>query len=77
MDVKFLRTFAALPIISSYSCACGKFCRGRRRCGRRRTIVFNPPYGARMGSADKVRMLYNGMISCYLYQYFKFDRPEG
>lgn len=80
---------------------------------RRGTIVCNPPYGERLGSAeeaeslyvqigrhfrslapwqvyvltscerferlygrraDKVRKLYNGMIPCYLYQYFKFDR---
>ena len=78
--------------------------------GRRATIVTNPPYGERMGSAreveelyrdigvhfrslapwqvyvitshpaferfygkkaDKVRKLYNGMLPCYLYQYFK------
>ena len=78
--------------------------------GRRGTIVTNPPYGERMGSArevealyrdigvhfrslspwqvyiitshpdfeklygrraDKVRKLYNGMIPCYLYQFFK------
>ena len=25
--------------------------------------------------ADKVRKLYNGMIPCYLYQYFKNDKP--
>ena len=87
-----------------------------RTGGRRGTIVCNPPYGERMGSADeverlyarmgqhfrslepwqvyvltsserferlygrradKVRKLYNGMIPCFLYQYFKFDRPEG
>ena len=24
-------------------------------------------------SADKVRKLYNGMLPCYLYQYFKSD----
>ncbi len=29
---------------------------------------FDRPYGRR---ADKVRKLYNGMIPCYLYQYFK------
>ncbi len=32
---------------------------------------FERLYGRR---ADKVRKLYNGMIPCYLYQYFKFDR---
>ena len=35
---------------------------------------FERLYGRR---ADKVRKLYNGMIPCFLYQYFKFDRPEG
>ena len=78
--------------------------------GRRGTIVTNPPYGERLGTAaeveklyremgehfrslspwqvyiitshpsferlygkraDKVRKLYNGMIPCYLYQFFK------
>ena len=78
--------------------------------GRRATIVTNPPYGERMGTAreieelyrdigvhfrslspwqvyiitshpyfeklygrraDKVRKLYNGMLECRLYQYFK------
>ena len=81
--------------------------------GRRGTIVTNPPYGERMGSArevealyrdigvhfrslspwqvyvitshegferlygkkaDKVKKLYNGMIPCYLYQFFKNNR---
>lgn len=32
---------------------------------------FERMYGRR---ADKVRKLYNGMIPCYLYQYFKNDR---
>lgn len=84
-----------------------------RTGGRRGTIVTNPPYGERLGSADeveqlytqigrhfttlapwqvyiltscekferlygrradKVRKLYNGMIPCNLYQYFKFDK---
>lgn len=83
--------------------------------GRRGTIVTNPPYGERMGTADevealyrqmgmhfrslapwqvyvitshpaferlygrradKVRKLYNGMIPCALYQYFKNDRTD-
>lgn len=78
--------------------------------GRRGTIVTNPPYGERLGtaneverlyrdigrqfrslspwqvyvitshtgferlygkSADKVKKLYNGMLPCYLYQFFK------
>jgi putative N6-adenine-specific DNA methylase len=81
--------------------------------GRRATIVTNPPYGERMGSAreveelyrdigvhfrslapwqvyiitshpyfeklygkraDKVRKLYNGMLECRLYQYFKNEK---
>lgn len=33
---------------------------------------FERLYGKR---ADKVRKLYNGMIPCYFYQYFKNDRP--
>ena len=80
--------------------------------GRRGTIVTNPPYGERMGTAreieelyrdigvhfrslspwqvyiitshplferlygkraDKIRKLYNGMLECRLYQYFKRD----
>ena len=83
--------------------------------GRRGTIVTNPPYGERMGTADEVealyrqmgmhfrslapwqvyvitshpaferlygrradnvRKLYNGMIPCALYQYFKNDRND-
>ena len=83
--------------------------------GRRGTIVTNPPYGERMGTADevealyrqmgmhfrslapwqvyvitshpaferlygrradKVRKLYNGMIPCALYLYFKNDRND-
>ena len=32
---------------------------------------FERLYGKR---ADKVRKLYNGMIPCNLYQYFKFDK---
>lgn len=37
--------------------------------------AFEKLYGRR---ADKVRKLYNGMIPCYLYQYFKNDRgAEG
>ena len=78
-----------------------------------RSIVTNPPYGERMGSAreveelyrdigvhfrslapwqvyiitshpyfeklygkraDKVRKLYNGMLECRLYQYFKNEK---
>ena len=81
--------------------------------GRRGTIVTNPPYGERIGTAaeverlyrdigvhfrslapwqvyvitshdgferfygkkaDKVKKLYNGMIPCYLYQFFKNAR---
>ena len=33
---------------------------------------FERLYGKR---ADKVRKLYNGMIPCYFYQYFKNPRP--
>ena len=33
---------------------------------------FERLYGKR---ADKVRKLYNGMIPCNLYQYFKFEQP--
>ena len=33
---------------------------------------FERLYGKR---ADKVRKLYNGMIPCYLYQYFKNNDP--
>ncbi|NLK39405.1 MAG: class I SAM-dependent RNA methyltransferase [Clostridiales bacterium] len=33
---------------------------------------FERHYGKR---ADKVRKVYNGMIPCYLYQYFKFKKP--
>ncbi len=82
---------------------------------RRGTIVTNPPYGERIGTAeevealyralgvrfralspwqvyiitsdrsferlygkraDKTRKLYNGMIPCYLYQYF-LNKPSG
>lgn len=85
-------------------------CRKISAPGRRATIVTNPPYGERLGTAreieslykdigkhfrslapwqvyiitshpsferlygkpaDKVRKLYNGMIPCYLYQFFK------
>lgn len=35
---------------------------------------FERFYGKR---ADKVRKLYNGMIPCYLYQFFKNNRPNG
>ena len=34
---------------------------------------FQSLYGRR---ADKVRKLYNGMIPCYLYQYFKQNKGE-
>ena len=34
---------------------------------------FEKFYGKR---ADKVRKLYNGMLPCYLYQYFKNERKE-
>jgi len=34
--------------------------------------MFEQFYGRR---ADKARKLYNGMIKCNLYQYFKFDKP--
>lgn len=34
---------------------------------------FERLYGKR---ADKVKKLYNGMIPCYLYQYFKQDKPK-
>ena len=34
---------------------------------------FEKLYGKR---ADKVRKLYNGMLPCYLYQYFKNDKKE-
>ena len=34
---------------------------------------FERLYGKR---ADKVRKLYNGMIPCYLYQYFKNEKPK-
>ena len=34
---------------------------------------FERLYGKR---ADKVRKLYNGMIPCYLYQYFKNEKKE-
>ena len=34
---------------------------------------FERLYGKR---ADKVRKLYNGMIPCFLYQYFKFDKQD-
>lgn len=34
---------------------------------------FERLYGKR---ADKVRKLYNGMIPCYLYQYFKNPKPQ-
>ncbi len=92
------------------------FCRDARTIlapGRRGTIVTNPPYGERLGSAeeveslyrdigrhfrslepwqayiitshegferlygrraDKVKKLYNGMIPCYLYQFFKNNK---
>ena len=55
--------------------------------GRRGTIVCNPPYGERWQiyvitsherfpalygrRADKIRKVYNGMIPCYFYQFFK------
>lgn len=35
---------------------------------------FERFYGKR---ADKIRKLYNGMIPCYLYQYFKNERTKG
>ena len=35
--------------------------------------AFEKFYGKR---ADKVRKLYNGMLPCYLYQYFKNERKE-
>ena len=83
--------------------------------GRRGTIVTNPPYGERIGTAeeverlyrdigvhfrslspwqvyvitshdgferlygkraDKVKKLYNGMIPCYLYQFFKNNKTQ-
>ena len=34
---------------------------------------FERLYGRR---ADKVRKLYNGMIPCYLYQYFKSEKKR-
>jgi putative N6-adenine-specific DNA methylase len=93
-------------IVRAFQCDCRKI----SAPGRRGTIVTNPPYGERLGSAreveklykeigehfrglspwqvyvitshpsfeklygrkaDKVRKLYNGMIPCYLYQFFK------
>ncbi len=93
-------------IVRTFQCDCRKI----SAPGRRGTIVTNPPYGERLGSAreveklykeigehfrglspwqvyvitshpsferlygrkaDKVRKLYNGMIPCYLYQFFK------
>ena len=93
-------------IVRAFHCDCRKI----SAPGRRGTIVTNPPYGERLGSAreveklykeigehfrslspwqvyvitshpsferfygrkaDKVRKLYNGMIPCYLYQFFK------
>ena len=93
-------------VVRTFQCDCRKI----SAPGRRGTIVTNPPYGERLGSAreverlykeigehfrslspwqvyvitshpsfeklygrkaDKVRKLYNGMIPCYLYQFFK------
>ena len=93
-------------VVRTFQCDCRKIAAP----GRRGTIVTNPPYGERLGSAreverlykeigehfrslspwqvyvitshpsfeklygrkaDKVRKLYNGMIPCYLYQFFK------
>ena len=38
-------------------------------------LTSHPDFGRLYGKrADKVRKLYNGMIPCYLYQYFKNER---
>ena len=41
-------------------------------------ITSHPQFEALFGhKADKVRKLYNGMIPCNLYQYFKVTQPGG
>ena len=38
-------------------------------------LTSHPDFGRLYGRrADKVRKLYNGMIPCYLYQFFKNER---
>ena len=41
-------------------------------------ITSNPQFERLFGhKADKVRKLYNGMIPCNLYQYFKYEKERG